>query len=200
MKEKLKQKNGVKTAKGVLLALIVLVVAALIVILIVSVGSKESTPEVISKSTLEKIIKVSDLSTFEAVYNGIAKVSSEDNPEEVDYYVSYDAKVKAGVDFNKVDIDIDKDKKMIYVKIPEIKITDVNVDIASLDYIFINDSANTSTVSAEAYEKCIEDVTNESNGENAVFELAEQNAHNIIEALINPFVEQFDEEYKLQIN
>ena len=44
--------------------------------------------EIISTSTLEKIINVSELSTFEAVYNGIAVVNNEENPENVDYYVS----------------------------------------------------------------------------------------------------------------
>ena len=35
--------------------------------------SKNSEPEIISKLTLKKIINVSELSTFEAVYNGIAE-------------------------------------------------------------------------------------------------------------------------------
>ena len=90
--------------------------------------------------------------------------------------------------------------KIITVTLPEIKITDVDVDIASLDYIFMNKKANTETVSAQAYKKCIEDVANESNSTDAIYELAEQNAHNIVEALINPFVEQLDREYKLEIN
>ena len=115
----------------------------IIVLLAVSMSSKKSEPEIISKSTLEDIINVSDLSTFEAVYNGIAKVTDEDNPEKVNYYVSYDAKVKAGIDFEKVDITVNTDEKIITVMLPEIKITDVNVDITSLDYIFENEKANT---------------------------------------------------------
>ena len=63
----------------------------------------------------------------------------------------------------------------------------------------MNDKANTETVSAQAYKKCIEDVTNERSNEDAIYTLAEQNAHNIIEALIKPFVEQLDEEYQLVI-
>lgn len=177
-----------------ILALIIIGVTA------ISVSSKKPELEIISKSTLEKIINVSDLSTFEAVYNGIAKVMNEDNPEKVDCYVSYEAKVKAGIDFEKVDIEVDSENKVISVKLPEIKITDVNVDITSLDYIFENDKANTSTVSQKAYKKCIEDVKNESNSEDAIYDLAEQNAHNIVEALISPFIEQLDDEYQLQID
>lgn len=182
-----------------IIGITIMLAVVIIVLLAVSMSSKKSEPEIISKSTLEDIINVSDLSTFEAVYNGIAKVTDEDNPEKVNYYVSYDAKVKAGIDFEKVDITVNTDEKIITVMLPEIKITDVNVDITSLDYIFENEKANTETVSEEAYKKCIEDVTSESNSEDAIYELAEQNARNIVEALISPFVEQLDSEYRLEI-
>lgn len=199
MEDKLKQKLTGKKAKYIIGIAIVLALV-MVVLLTISITTKKSEPEIISKSTLEKIINVSDLSTFEAVYNGIAKVTEKDNPEKINYYVSYDAKVKAGVDFEKVDITVDTEEKNITVKLPEIEITDVNVDITSLDYIFVDNKANTATVSEEAYKKCIEDVTNESNTENAIYELAEQNAQNIVEALISPFVEQLDSEYQLKID
>lgn len=162
--------------------------------------AKEEKKEIVTKSTLEKIINVSELSTFEAVYNGVAKVVNEKKPEKIDYYVSYEAKVKAGIDFEKVEINVDNDLKKISVKLPDVTITDVDVDITSLDYIFENDKANTETVSQEAYKASIEDATNESANESAIYELAEQNAKNIIEALIMPFVNQLDSEYVLEIN
>lgn len=198
MEEKKKTTMSGKTLK-LLLAILLVVIVIAVVLVGTKVASRKSEPEIISKSTLERIINVSDLSTFEAVYNGVAKVMNEKKPENVDYYVSYNAKVKAGLDFEKIDLEIDREEKIITVKLPEIKITDVNVDITSLDYIFMNDKANTETVSAQAYKKCIEDVTNESSNEDAIYTLAEQNAHNIIEALIKPFVEQLDEEYQLVI-
>ena len=198
MEENQKKKLSSPKVKYII-GIAIMLAVVIIVLLAVSMSSKKSEPEIISKSTLEDIINVSDLSTFEAVYNGIAKVTDEDNPEKVNYYVSYDAKVKAGIDFEKVDITVNTDEKIITVMLPEIKITDVNVDITSLDYIFENEKANTETVSEEAYKKCIEDVTSESNSEDAIYELAEQNARNIVEALISPFVEQLDSEYRLEI-
>ncbi len=199
MDEKSKQRISVKSMLYAMIA-VVIVIAIVCASLVAKNFFKKSEPEIINKNTLEKIINVNDLSTFEAVYNGIAKVANEKNPEKIDYYVSYNAKVKAGIDFEKVEITVDNEKKVIAVKLPEIKITDVNVDITSLDYIFENNKANTSTVSEQAYKKCIEDVKNESSNENAIYELAEQNAHNIIEALISPFVGQLDAEYQLQID
>ena len=182
--------------------LLCFIIVAIIVFLFVKekIVKRDSIPEIISKSTLEKVINVSDLSTFEAIYNGVASVANEEKPENIDYYVSYEAKVKAGIDFEQVNLEVNEDEKRITVTLPEVKITDVNVDIASLDYIFMNKRANTETVSAQAYKKCIEDVTNESNSTTAIYEFAKQNARNIVEALIKPFIEQLDSEYELKIN
>lgn len=155
--------------------------------------------EVITISTLKKIINISELSTFQAVYNGIAEVMNENKPDKLDYYVTYNAKVKAGFDLEQVDIDFDEKLKKITITIPEIKITDVVVDIATLDYIFLNDKANKSSVSEQAYKACIEDAKKESAEESAIYELAKQNAQNIMKALINPLIEQLDSDYVLEI-
>lgn len=180
------------------IAVVIIFVATLSVKVVLSI-SREDAPEIITKSTLEKIVHISDLSTFEAVYNGIAKVMNEKKPDKVDYYVSYEAKVKAGFDVERVELEVDDAKKVISVTIPEIKITGIDVDIASLDYIFMNDKANESTVSEQAYKKCIEDVENESSSENAICTLAGKNAKDVITALINPFIEQLDDDYELTV-
>ena len=182
---------------AVLLVIIAVIITALMIK--IKIFNKKSEPTIISKATLEKVINVSDLSTFEAIYNGVAAVANEENPENIDYYVSYEAKVKAGIDFELVEVEVNETDKVITVTLPEVKITDVDVDIASLDYIFMNNKANTQTVSEQAYKKCIKDVTKESNSTDEIYESARQNARNIVEALISPFVEQLDSEYKLEI-
>jgi hypothetical protein len=182
---------------AVLFVIILVIITALMIK--IKIFNKKSEPTIISKATLEKVINVSDLSTFEAIYNGVAAVENEEKPENIDYYVSYEAKVKAGIDFALVEVEVNEAEKIITVTLPEVKITDVDVDIASLDYIFMNNKANTQTVSEQAYKKCIKDVTKESNSTDEIYESARQNARNIVEALISPFVEQLDSEYKLEI-
>ncbi|MCM1159544.1 MAG: DUF4230 domain-containing protein [Bacteroidales bacterium] len=194
-----KSKKKLGGMKKILAVMIVLAVLAGIVLLAGRFRQDEKK-EIMTKSRLEEVIHVSELSTFEAVYNGITEVANKENPENIDYYVYYEAKVKAGIDFEKVEVNVDNEEKKISVTIPEIKINDVNVDIASLDYIFENEKANTETVSQEAYKAAIADVTNESANEPAIYELAEQNARNIVEALLSPFIKQFDAEYSLEIN
>lgn len=159
-----------------------------------------SPVQLITVSTLEKIIQVSELSTSTVVYNGIAEVPEADDPDSIAYYVSYEATVQAGIDLTAVEVqEVDHEAKTITISLPEVQLFDANVDISSLDYIFLNDKANTATVSAEAYKACQEDVNAESEKQSQILDLAHQNAENIVKALVEPFVEQIDGEYDINI-
>lgn len=152
-----------------------------------------------SSTTLEDIIDISELNTFEAIYNGIAIVMNEKKEDKVDFYVSYEAKVSVGFEFERLKVLKDDRAKKIIVTIPNMEITEVNVDIASLDYMFQNDKVDKSGVSDIALDACIKDVTQESSNEQAIYDLATQNAENVIEALMIPFLEEFDSEYTLEV-
>lgn len=129
--------------------------------------------------------------------DGVEQVTNKQVPVGPDYYVSYEAKVKAGIDFEEVSIEVDNEVKTITITIPDITITEVNVDIASLDYIFVNEKANTATVSQIAFKACEEDARKEVEQQENVFSLARQNAENVLRALIAPVVDQLDAEYAL---
>lgn len=186
---------------------VVLLLVGLIAILLVAGGiflgtrlkSDDRTPNVFTKATLMKIIDISELSTSTSIYNGIAKVMNEKKAEKVDYYVSYEAKVSAGIDFKKVEVEVDNDEKEIEIKIPQPIITNIDVDVASMEFIFVDKRANKSTVTEAALKACEQDVTVESKEQTAILELAQQNAVNVVTALVKPFVEQLDEEYTLTI-
>lgn len=182
---------------GALVLVIVVLMMAFIVIPTARNSKKQA--EVITVSTLQEIIDVSELSTFTAVYNGIAQVMNQDNPESVDYYVSYEAKVNAGIDFEQVGIDLDEEAKTIRITMPPVELTEVNVDISSLDFIFYNQKLNTSTVTETAYKACEADVEKESQEQQAIYDLAEQNAKNVLTALVKPIVDQADTEYTLVV-
>ena len=182
----------------------VLILVVLIVLAVFAAGrfffsQEERGPQVITVPTLEKIIQISELSTFTAVYNGIAEVTDEKNPEKIDYYVAYDAKVNAGIDFKEIDIKINEEEKIIQIEVPPVYITDVQVDIGSMDFIFYDNQKNESTVTQEAYKACNADVKEESGRQEAICELAKQNAVNVITALVQPIVAQADAEYQLQV-
>lgn len=184
-----------------MIVIVLAVVIALVGALAIVFRSKEpAKPEYVTYSVLENIVNVSELSTFEAVYNGVTQVANEKNPEKIDYYVSYEAKVKVGFDFEKITLNVDEENKHIVVTIPAVNITDVNVDIASLDFIFVNDKSNDEDALHTAYKVCEDDVKNESQTQEAIFELAQQNAENHVKALVLPFVQQMDEEYSVEFN
>ena len=182
---------------GALVLVIVVLVAAFVVVPAARNSKKQA--EVLTVSTLEKIIDVSELSTFTAVYNGIAQVMDEENPELVDYYVSYEAEVNAGIDFEQVEIQLDEESKAIRITVPPVELTEVNVDISSLDFIFYDKSLNTSTVTETAFKACEADVKKESQEQEAIYDLAQQNAKNILTALVKPIVDQLDTEYSLVV-
>ena len=182
---------------GLLVLTIVVLVVAFIVVPTAQNDKKQA--EIVTVSTLQEIINVSELSTFTAVYNGIAQVMNADDPELVDYYVSYEAKVNAGIDFEDIYIDVDEDTFTVHITVPPVTLTDVNVDISSLDFIFYNEKANTSTVTEEAFKACEDDVEKESQEQEAIYELAEQNAKNVLTALVRPIIDQSETEYSLVV-
>ncbi len=180
-------------------ALILVVVVLVLFVVIPGARNSKKQAEVITISTLQEIIDVSELSTFTAVYNGIAQVMNQEDPQSVDYYVSYEAKVNAGIDFEEVGIELEEETKTIRITVPPVELTEVNVDIASLDFIFYNQSLNASTVTETAFKACEADVEKESQEQQAIYELAEQNAKNVLTALVKPIVEQADTEYTLVV-
>lgn len=203
--EKLQWKAKLPAGKGMLFKLLGLLLVILIVVGIAAQvflktsGAAASSAQVISVSTLEEIIDLRELSTFTAVYNGIAQVMNEKDTSETDYYVSYEARVNAGIDFDRIAISIDEEEKTIHITLPEVYITEINVDIGSLDFIFFNQDANTSTVTQEAFQACEADVQAECEQQDAILELAQQNAVNVVTALTHPIVEQLDAEYSLVV-
>ena len=97
----------------VLVAAVVILAVIAVAVVLRTTGREKPQPQVLNTSTLEKIINVSELSTFTAVYNGIAEVANEKKPDQIDYYVSYEATVNAGIDFQTVGVSMDEEQKII---------------------------------------------------------------------------------------
>ena len=64
---------------AILLTVLLIASSCAIIIPMVAVN-KEPVKEVISVATLKDIINVSELSTFTAVYNGVAEVKNQQTP------------------------------------------------------------------------------------------------------------------------
>ena len=85
--------------------------------------SKEGEVTTISQSSIEKILDISELSTLEYTYNAVAAGYDEDGKTLL-YHVAYEGTVSAGIDFDKLKVKVNPDKKEIRITVPEAKILD----------------------------------------------------------------------------
>lgn len=199
-RKRTKSKKLLKKQFRILASVTALALAAFVLFQGITVEEKLSEPEVNLQATLQEVVYMSKLSTFSSVYNGVAEVKNEKKPDKTDYYVSYEAEVKAGFDFKEIDITVDDTTKTVKIKIPETYEINVNVDITSLAFIFLNDKANTSAVTEQAFKACKADAQRESEQQGAICALAKKNAENVLKALTNPIIEQLYPEYELGID
>lgn len=180
------------------------VIGIIVIVLIVFVikkgffDSKEGEVTTISQSSIEKILDISELSTLEYTYNAVAAGYDEDGKTLL-YHVAYEGTVSAGIYFDKLKVKVNPDKKEIRITVPEAKILDCSVNEGSLKYIFEKDEYNTATISADAYKVSKEDLKKKANEETRITELAKENAISAISGLIEPWVDQVDDEYTVII-
>lgn len=159
----------------------------------------EKEIELVNTAYIKEIIELSELSTFEVIYDGVSVKHNDKKPDKIDYYVSYKSNIQLGIDLSKVTISSNEETKTITITVPKIKINNISVDITSMDFIFKNNKANNESVSDEAYKLCIDDVSRESEIQQEIFDLAQDNAKNTIEALTTPILSQMDDTYTLVI-
>lgn len=145
----------------------------------------EGEEKILVRSTLMDAIDVTELSTSQFTYNGIAKIYEEDDSSEIKCHVRYSAKVKAGIDMNDVDFEIDNENKTVKPILPVIKITTNLVEEESLSFIPENVTINLQ----EVLTACKNDATQEASKSEELFESAEENLKSTIEALLYPILD-----------
>ncbi len=160
-----------------------IIALALLVVIGIGIGSlimisknKEGQLSTISKSSLQKIIEIDDLSTVKYTYNAIATKYAEKDTKNAEYYVAYEGEITAGIRFAEIDIDVNEDEKIVTITLPEITIQEVSVTMDSMEYIFVKDKFETETVSQEAYKLCKEDLRNRIEKEEMLYKMAKDNA------------------------
>lgn len=159
---------------------------------------EEGEVSTITKASLDKVFEISELSTADYIYNAVAKAYGEDNTT-VRYYVAYEGKVKAGIDFSKIKVDIDHETKTIRITIPAIEFQEQTVDPGTLRYIFKDKKSERENIHQEAFELCEKDLKEKIGKEKDLAELAEKNAVAVVKGLVEPWVEQIDNEYKVTV-
>ena len=184
---------------------LLIVVSILILIIIVLIGFKLMKPDTekkevstITQTSLDKIIEINQLSTVDYTYNAVVKVYDEEK-KDLKYYVAYEGIVTAGIDFEKIDIAVNEEQKKVIIKIPDVEIHDVNVNMGTMEYIFAKDKYETETVSQEAYKASTVDLQERVKQEKDLHEMAKENAIASVRALFVPWIEQIDKEYTVEV-
>lgn len=177
---------------AIAIALIAVVAGSLI---LPGESNKISKENFVTTAELEKSIEIDNLYTAEFVYNGIAEhyrdESEERNPlffwesdDPVDYRIRYKATVRAGIDMKDVKFDVDDSTKVIAVTLPDIELT-CSVDPNEMQFIPESTGANPQ----EVIVTCEEDVRNEAQQKEELFDVAKDNLKSVIEALTLPIAE-----------
>lgn len=195
-----KKKRNVKKSlfKKIVVGCIVCVLVICAILILPKIlnpdGGKVTT---ITKSSLEKVIEINDMSTLDYTYNPITDVKDENGKEK--YHVAYEGKVTAGIDITKINISVDEQNKKILIVVPEAKIQSIDVNMGTMEFIFDKEKYETETVSQEAYKASLDDLEKKANSEKDLLSMAKENAVDAITALITPWVEQIDEQYTVEI-
>lgn len=194
MEESTKKKLSPKILLLAAVAILVCVVA-----LIALLPQKTPEPQIDVTTTLERIVKSSDLSTAVFQYNGIVEIPNKKNIKKIDYYIYYKASVYAGIDFSQVKFTEDKAAKTITATLPDVEIQDTVVDPNSLDFMFQSKKADNISVLDAAFTACETDIRQECTSESAILDVARLNAENAVRALTEPVMDSICKDYTLVI-
>ncbi len=194
-KKKFFSKKLIRKLKVPALCIIALLLVGLLITMLIP--NKEGSVTTITKSTLQKIVEINELSTVDYVYNAIATKYDKNNKDEL-YHVAYEGTVTAGIDFNKIEFDIDQKSKKITITTPDVEIQETRIDMGNLEFIFMED-AKENAVSQDAYKLCKADLEKRVKEENLLFTTAKENAISSVTALFQPWIETVDKSYKIEI-
>ena len=157
------------------------IVAAAAGLFVPNAVQKITKESVITSSQLEKAVDISELSTAEFIYNGIADKYSDGNLEETECHIAYASTVKVGIALDQITFTIDEEKKTVTPVLPEITVNTVTVDPDSLSFIPHVELKDIMTV-------CKEDALKEASESKELYQTAEENLQSAIEALLSPIL------------
>lgn len=159
---------------------------------------REGETATFSEASIKKVFAVSELSTADYTYNAIAKAYEEDGIT-VKYYVAYEGRVKVGMDFSRIEVELNEEEKVVTITIPEIEFQEKTVDPGTLEFIFKDKKSETERIHQEAFLLCQKDLDQRTDKEEELLTLAQANAKSVVEALVTPWIKQIEQEYTINI-
>ena len=153
-------------------------IGLMVILLLVLSGCKKENVTIESK--LVKAVNIDELSTAQFVYNGIA--NCDENGKTI--YVRYNSYVKLGAETSGINVKVDAEEKKIEITLPDVDIKDVMILPDSIDFI----PSNPGLEIKDVMKLCEQDVRDKCSWNDDLYEVAEINLKNAVQALIEPIV------------
>lgn len=139
----------------------------------------------ISDATLKSAVDIGNLEVVDCTYKGIAEKTSQFLwAENVDYRVKYEAHVRASYDMSAIEFNVDNDRRVVTVILPEVEIASPVIDETKFGYLPENATADVRDVLV----LCKEDVANEFVDDEIRVEALES-VRETVEALMSPLLD-----------
>lgn len=164
-----------------------------------TIVGEEGKVETETKITVTDVIEIGQLSTLSYKYNGICPMVGEN--QKIIYYISFEGEVYFGIDTSKMtEPVVDEENKTITIVLPQIELQGNPVVYSgSLDFIFLDDSANIPSTAQAAQSNCEAYLITKVKNDKTLWENAKNNTLAEFKAMNEPLIDMFFPEYDLII-
>ena len=135
-------------------------------------------------SALTDAINISELSTAEFKYRGIADIYTDESSRQIRCRVCYNAIVKAGIDMQKVRFAVDQEHKTYTAALPEIDLKVTIIDEKSMALL----PSDADVELGVMLQACKADAENEARNSADLISTAQENLKKSIEGLLYPIL------------
>ena len=195
-------RNG-ENKKKIIFPIIIAIILIIIIILFISAKGHGSVKTHI-KTTLDSIVEKSDLETANITYNVIAKRCKDDKNcdkasndiDDFKYVVSCKGTITAGIDFKKIDVNVDEKKKKIIITMPDATIKG-DPNIGSIK--FLNGKELGASELPDARKLCQETVKEKSEKDNKLIPAAKEQARVVLEEFYGQWIKAYDSSYTIEV-
>ena len=150
-----------------------------------------------------KIDSISEINGAQMVYRGLITYTDGDIPfiNQKGFSMIYDAKIKAGIDFSKVKVDVDNNSNTIVVSVPKATITSIEINpdtikLCDRKYAVLNWNKQEDVTVAMSHAK--KDATAKAE-KSALVKQAQDNTSAIIKSVLSGIASPSGEDYKVDI-
>ncbi|MDD3453562.1 MAG: DUF4230 domain-containing protein [Bacilli bacterium] len=194
----------VGSEKKIKFPIVAIIIFALIIVFGGSIlTSREGKTKNTVKSSLDKVVEKSDLESVSFTYNVIAKKCKDDKNcdlksndiDDFKYVVSCKGTITAGIDFQNVKIDVDENKKVITVQIPEATLSKTP-SVGSVK--FLNEDVSADEL-PNARNLCAETIKNKSEDDEKLLPAAKEQARVVLEEFYSQWIKAYNQEYKVEV-